>query len=142
MKKKATQNKDPGRLSNHEIVTLVVFLLGGEARYVETEDIAIKANELAPGRFTWRKYPQQINIENVRAFLSDAKKVKNGGLVNGSGSKGWMLTERGCEFADSRLDDLKGDELTSGRTDPKARQWIRNERTRMLASDAYEKFLG
>lgn len=61
--------------SNHEIVTLAVYLLGGEAKVIDTEDVAVKANEIAPGRFTWRKFPEQINIENVRTFLSDAKKV-------------------------------------------------------------------
>ena len=70
--KKATAKTKKG-LSNHEIVTLAVYLLGGDTQYVDTEDAAVKANELAPGRFTWRKYRDQINIENVRTFLSDAE---------------------------------------------------------------------
>lgn len=61
-------------LSNHEIVTLAVFLLGGDSQRIDTEDTAIKANELAPRRFTWRKYPDQINIETVRKRLWDARK--------------------------------------------------------------------
>ena len=65
------------KVSNHEIVTLAVYLLGGASQFIDTEDIAMKANEIAPGRFTWRKYPQQINIENITAFLWDAKKPKN-----------------------------------------------------------------
>lgn len=32
-------------LTNIEIVTLVVYLLGGDNNHIETEDIAIKANE-------------------------------------------------------------------------------------------------
>jgi hypothetical protein len=56
MKKTLNQSK---ALANHEIVTLAVYLLGGEAQRVDTEDIAIRANELAPGRFTWRKYRDQ-----------------------------------------------------------------------------------
>ncbi len=39
-------------LANHEIVTLAVYLLGGETQRADTEDIAVKANELVPGRFT------------------------------------------------------------------------------------------
>ena len=39
------------RLNNQEIVTLSVFLLGGDTALIDTEDIAVKANELAPGRF-------------------------------------------------------------------------------------------
>lgn len=78
----------PKSLSSHEIVTLAVFLFGGDSRCIDTEDIAVKANEIAPGRFTWRKYRDQINIEQVRAFLSDAKKAKNGAYLSGSGIDG------------------------------------------------------
>jgi len=42
-------------LSNHEIVTLAVYLPGGDSKRIDTEDVAVKSNELAPGRFTWRK---------------------------------------------------------------------------------------
>ena len=38
-------------LSNHEIVTIAVDLLGGDIQCIETEDIAVKSNELVPGRF-------------------------------------------------------------------------------------------
>jgi hypothetical protein len=86
-------------LSNHEIVTIAVYLLGGDTQRIETEDVAVKSNELAPGRFTWRKYPDQINIENVRTFLSDAKKPKNGSFLLGAGKDGWILTEAGLALA-------------------------------------------
>lgn len=126
--------------SNHEIVTLAVYLLGGETRSVDTEDIAVKANEVAPGRFSWRKYPEQINIENVRTFLSDAKKPKNGQYLTGSGKEGWLLTERGCEFARQRVSELDGIDLSKTRYTTSERQWINRERVRMLASEAFSKF--
>lgn len=126
-------------LSNHEIVTLAVYLLGGERRTIETEDVAVKANDIAPRRFTWRKYPEQINIENVRTFLSDAKKAKNGNYLLGSGKEGWILTENGVKFAKERVAMLEND-LTRDRLTPNERQWIRNERARMLSSEAFLKF--
>ncbi|HAB18651.1 MAG TPA: hypothetical protein DCE44_19690 [Verrucomicrobiales bacterium] len=56
-------------VANHEIVTLAVYLLGGDTHRVDTEDVAVKANDLAHGRFTWRKYRDQINIDaNRRPF--------------------------------------------------------------------------
>ena len=39
-------------LSNHEIVTLAAYLLGGDSKRIDTEDVAVKTNEIAPGRFT------------------------------------------------------------------------------------------
>src|ERR671916_3010903 len=86
-------------LSNMEVVVLAVYVLGGDQTPVDTEDAAMKANELAPGRFTWRKYPGQVSLEHVRVFLSDAKKPKYGSLLAGDGTKGWRLTPTGAAWA-------------------------------------------
>src|SRR5229473_3213823 len=107
MKRQLSAFSTSSGFSNHEIVTLAVYLLGGESRHIDTEDIAVKVNEIAPRRFTWRKYPDQINIENVRAFLSDAKKDKNGGFLRGAGKDGWLLTESGAAFAKAGVASLE-----------------------------------
>src|ERR1700675_4146129 len=86
-------------LSNHQIVVIAAYLVGSDSKRVDTEDIAVKANEIAPGRFTWRKYPQQINIETVRKRLWDACKPDKGGYILGSEKEGWVLTEAGVKFA-------------------------------------------
>lgn len=127
-------------LTNHEIVTLAVYLLGGDTQYVDTEDIAIKANEIAPGRFSWRKYRDQINIENVRTFLSDAKKQKNGGYLRGAGKDGWLLTESGFAFAKGRVANLQNVDLSRERLSAKDKKWLQHERERMLGSEAFAKF--
>jgi len=125
--------------SNHQIVTLAVYLLGGDSRYIDTEDIAMRANEIAPKRFIWKKHPDQINIENVRTFLSDAKKEKNGAFLVGSGKKGWLLTERGIQFAKKAVEKLGNVDLTRARLTIKDKQWLHRERTRMLSSTAFQK---
>src|SRR5262245_15242818 len=94
-------------LKPHELLTVAVYLAGGEAREVDTEDVAVTVNEIAPGRCCWRKYPEQINIEIVRAFLSDAKKKKDGAYLSGSGSTGWLLTQSGFQFAIHHVAELK-----------------------------------
>lgn len=81
-----------------EVVVLAVGDLGGGQRSVDTEDVAIRCHELAPTLFSWRKYPEQVNLEIVRVSLSDAKKQKNGQLLSGSGRDGWRLTRRGLEW--------------------------------------------
>src|SRR4051794_5780323 len=87
-----------GAASQAELVTLAVYRLGGAQRAVDTEDIAVEANKLAPGRFSWRKYPDQINLELIRVHLSDAKK-RNGMLI-GAGRTGWRLTQEGLNWAE------------------------------------------
>jgi len=61
----------------------------------------MKTQELAPGRFTWRKFPEQINLELVRVRLSEAKSDAHGAMLRGSGTKGWTLTAKGLEWASS-----------------------------------------
>jgi hypothetical protein len=127
-------------LSNHEIVTIATYLVGGDVRHVDTEDVAIKANELAPGRFTWRKYREHINLEIIRVYLSDAKKPAKGGYLLGSGNDGWLLTEAGLGFAKSQVRDLPGIDLSRRSLSQKEQQQHRLERVRMLSSEAYGKF--
>ena len=82
----------PATLANHEVVVLAAYLTGAESTSVDTEDIAIKANDLAPGRFGWRKYKEQINIDAVRKRLWDAAKPEKGAYLIGSDKLGWRLT--------------------------------------------------
>lgn len=86
-----------GRRSLPETVAIALWLLGGAEHPIDTEDIAVKADELAPGAFTWRKYQNQINLELIRVNLSDAK--LKAGLVTGGGRDGWSLTTQGAVWA-------------------------------------------
>lgn len=86
-------------------MTLAVFLLGGSDRFIDLEDVAMKTHALAPGRFSWRKYPEQINLELVRVRLSEAKNPTHGAMLRGSGKKGWKLTAKGLECASRLAED-------------------------------------
>lgn len=128
------------KLSNHEILTLAVFLLGGESKCVDNEDIAVKANEIAPGRYVWKKYPSQINLEIVRVYLSDAKKPEKGGYLIGSGTKGWCLTEKGLEFAKNNISALEKFSLAREPLTQKEKIWRKTEKARIMVSDAFLKY--
>ena len=88
----------PKLLSNVQLVTIAVGNLGGHEKLVDSEDIAIHVNKLAPGKFTWRKYPEHIDIQVVNQALQDARRKRNGALVVGTGAKGWMLSQAGMEW--------------------------------------------
>jgi hypothetical protein len=126
-------------LSNHEVVALAVYLLGGDKKPVDTEDVAIRANEIAPARFTWRKHRDQINLGNVRWSLWDAKKPKNGAYVLQVGKEDWQLTEAGLTFAKKASANLKDMDLSRQPVSARDRQWQRNERARMLSTEAFSK---
>jgi hypothetical protein len=126
--------------ANHEVVTLAVYLLGGEREPVDTEDVAKRANEITPGRFTWRKYKDQINLEVVRVSLSDAKKKAKGEYLIGSGNTGWSLSEAGLAFAREHGDAIEALGAAPPRRNvgqDRVRQ--QRERARLMATEAYAK---
>lgn len=127
-------------LSNHEIVTLAVYLLGGDSEPIDTEDVAVKANEIAPGRFTWRKYKEQINLEVVRVYLSDAKKKAKGAYVIGSGNIGWSLSAAGLKFTRSQVSSLERSEAAEPRRAVgQDRVRLQRERARLMTTEAFIK---
>lgn len=90
-----------GVIRKPHVVVLALAELGGAERWVDTEDIAVRARALAPSAFSWRKYPDQIDLDGVRVALHDAAKARYGGLVRGSVRSGWSLTPAGVEWAKS-----------------------------------------
>jgi hypothetical protein len=127
------------KINNIDIIILAIYLMKSGSIYTDTEDIAIKVNDIAPGRFAWKKYKDQINIENVRKRLSDAMKIEYGGYVTGSTKKGWLLTEAGLKFAKQKIKDLNSIELLGKPTSNKESLWQNRERVRMLGTIAFEK---
>ena len=80
---------------NRQLLTVALGNLGGHEHSVHTEDVALEADRLLPGRFTWRKYPQYIDINVVLQGLGDARRKKYGEYVIGNNVKGWMLSKAG-----------------------------------------------
>jgi len=128
-------------LSNHQIVTIVVALLGGDADHIDREDIAIKADELATGKFNWRKYPNRIDLDAIGVALRDAKKAKNSSLVVGSNIRGWMLSSNGLKWlvALNQSKDLV--EFSFENLISKIFDSLISEQKRLLSTNAYNLFL-
>ena len=122
-------------LSNTEIVVIAAFRVGAAAQHVDTEDISVKAHEIGPGRFAWKKYPKQINIDSVRKRLWDGRKC---GHLVGSERDGWLLTEAGVTFARRYKHLLNSEEKI--RLSLNERKWRRMEKDRLLATVAHLKF--
>lgn len=129
-----------GAISNVDVVVLAVYVLGGVNTPVDTEAAAVKANKLAPGRFTWRRYKSQISMEHIRVYLSDAKKQKNGRLLSGDGTKGWTLTSAGLRVALRTQHRMKGIPLARPRSNPVEDRRRRAEIGRIQQLPAWEKY--
>ena len=131
----SSAKKSVADLSNSEIVVIAAFRAGSAGLYADTEDIAIKANEICPGRFSWKKYPEQINIDTVRKRLWDARKT---GHLVGSERDGWLLTETGTAFARLYRRALSAEK--TARLSLNERKWRRVEKVRLVATAAHQKF--
>jgi len=121
------------------LVAIAAYLAGASHKRIDTEDIAIKSNEIAPGRFSWRKYKDQIDLELIYKHLWDLTKEDKGEYLAGSKNEGWMLTPQGISFAERAVASLKDMQQAPARLSKKQEDWIRRERARMLADAAYLK---
>ena len=115
--------------------------MGGSNNYIDTEDVAVKSNELAPGRFSWQKYPEQINIEKVRTSLSDAKKPQKGGYLTGVHKQGWLLTKKGLLFCKKQAHELGHLDVSMAYRKNQDGFWQDREKTRMISTTAFEKVM-
>jgi|SRR5579871_545195 len=123
----------------HEIVALAAYLAGGDRKRVDTEDIAMKADEIAPGRFSWRKYKNQIDLELIYKHLWDLTKPDKGAYVTGSKNDGWLMTLAGTAFAERTVGKLKNLEPAREKRPKQEENWIKRERARMQSEIAYSK---
>lgn len=138
---KLLKKQAPKRLlANHELVVIAAYLAGAQSTSADTEDIAIKANELAPGRFSWRKYKEQINIDTVRKRLWDATKIDKGGYLIGTEKSGWRLTKPGYDFAQKTMRGFKTKLSNKDRTSQNERAVQTREIKRMMSEEAFRKF--
>lgn len=117
-----------------EAVTLALHLLGGDRAQQDTEDVAVRVADLFPGMFSWRKYPEHIDIELVRVALNDATK-KKGWTVGSHRQGGWLLTREGATVGERLHREMPDAPVERQRGKDERLQ--RRERARLLASAAY-----
>ena len=133
---------DQSDLTNVEVLVLVVHDLGGTDQPIDTEDLAVRAKEVAPQRFSLRKYPDQVDIERVRKRLSDAKKGgEDEAMLAGSFEVGWHLTPKGLDWAQSNAHLIEEDAAVDRVSiDRQTARKLRVEASRFLGLDAWTKY--
>jgi len=81
--------KGADQVNTMQLVLLALLRCGGDQRFVSTDEVALEAFKLYPGKFCWEEYPHLPQWDKVRQWLSEAKKPKHGTLVEGYGGQRW-----------------------------------------------------
>jgi len=113
------------QLTSRVAVLLALNDLGGDHRAADTEDIAMRAAEVAPRSFRWKRYPDQVDLELVRLALKNCK-IQDPPLVAGGVREGWQLTPAGLAVCASfqRVSPQKSSSTAKSITSSRAfREW-------------------
>lgn len=103
-------------MSNAQLATLALYLVGGGIARQDTQTIALKCFELAPRRFCWRDHPEYPSEVRARDALADAKKSRYGQFVTGTAADDWLLTPAGVSWSEAQsplIEDASGFEGAS-----------------------------
>jgi hypothetical protein len=131
--------------SKPHLVLIALDDLGGEA---DLEAIAVRAWELFPQQFCWRRFPQYPDKDIVRISLSVAKREPDGGLVTdidlrharrrtAGRMKRYALTSRGREKVEELRSVRDSTRPPAGRNSLDFRRLVEP----VLESDAYHRFV-
>ena len=125
------------QLSNLEIVTLSLYILsdGLGIKGFDVEQIATKADEIAPERFRWKSNPSMISDSNVWDSLSNARQKK---YILEQTTK-YYLTEEGIKFSKINIKNIKKFDQSRSRLSRNDKEIIENIKMRLVNSSAYKK---
>jgi hypothetical protein len=111
---------------------LALLELGkGDIKIFHVEDIAIKCKKISPNSFSWKKYPENIDLRQVQRTM---RSLRRDGYANGTNAEGWSLTKIGIETT-IKVEFREG-HLTSRRLKEFDREIIRIEN-----SNAFSQWL-
>ena len=125
--------------SDTDVVVFAVYFAGGEGRFAHGEDIAVAARSLAPGRFSWQRHPDQIDMPKVLECLAANEDHKR--FVAGSVETGWMLSERGAEFVANYEAELPGPGPVLSRLSDEEKRFHPWQKKRIQAHPTYKKIV-
>jgi len=122
-------------LPNLDIVTIALYILGNGTKSFDKEEIATKADEIAPIRFRWKTNSNMISDGLVWDALSNARKK---GYVLENTTK-YLLTAEGMKFAKENIHKIKNYDQTRTRFNKKDKEVYENIKDRILRSNVYLK---
>jgi len=130
------------KIKNIELVTLALYQMGGTNKSIDTEDIAIKADEIDNQRFKWRnkKYKEFIDRGLILESLNAARVRKIGSFLKGNDDKGWILTTDGLKFCKNSKHKFNHTVIRKKRLSKIDKKYLIREEDRIKRSEAFNKY--
>lgn len=131
------------KIKNIELVTIALYEIGGARKSIDTEDIAVKADNIDDERFKWRnkKYKKFIDKSLIIESLNAARVRKIGAFVKGNDKQGWILTSLGLNFCKVSKHKFNGLVIRKKRLTKIEKKYLLREENRIKDTNAYQKFL-
>lgn len=123
--------------TNGELAIIAIAHLGGRTMPVDIEDIAIELYNIAPQKFSLKKYPNHVDIHIVRVSISHMALDKTPPFISGSIKTGYMLSPYGIKWID-KLGDVSPVMLTGGYRKGSELHSLDFEVRRIRKTDAYK----
>jgi hypothetical protein len=131
------------KIKNIELVTIALYEIGGANNFKDTEDIAVKADEIDSERFRWRnkKYKKFIDRGLIVESLNAARVRKIGSFLKGNDDKGWILSPIGLNFCKNIKKKFPDLSIRKKRISKIEKKYLLREENRIINTDAYIKFI-
>ena len=129
------------KIKNIELVTIALYEIGGATKSQDTEDIAIKADQIDNERFKWKnkKYKKYIDKGLILESLKAAKNRAIGSFLTGNDDKGWILTPGGLKFSKESKKLFPKIRVRKKRLTKTEKNYLIREQFRIVNTEAYEK---
>jgi len=130
------------KIKNIELVTIALYEIGGANRPKDTEDIAVKADQIDNERFKWKnkKYKSFIDKGLILESLKAAKNRAIGSFLKGNDEKGWILSAIGLEFCKNSKHKFTGVIVRKKRLTKIEKNYLLREESRIVSTEAFLKF--
>ena len=130
------------KIKNIELVTLALYQLGGTNKSIDTEDIAVKSDEIDNERFKWRnkKYKKFVDRGLILESLNAARVRKIGSFLKGNDDKGWILTTEGLKFCKNSKHKFNHTVVRKKRLSKVDKKYLIREETRIKNTEAFNKY--
>lgn len=87
--------------NNTDVFVWALYLLGGDSKQVDVEDIYLKTFEIAPARFGWRTRPDLPNFKKTAKALQEVEAKSHVGLLQSLGANYRRLSQKGVDWVEA-----------------------------------------